>query len=529
MRWPRLRRPLLAAAAVGVLAGCGSTVQGLGNNTPATGNQGLGIPSGTSTVGSNGAVPGVVPGASAPGVAAPGVAATGSGTGTQFTGGSTSGQPTTTHLVNGVPQGVGVTATKIYVGISYETNGDAANAAFGATGISQGDPQADAKAVIADINTHGGIAGRQVVPVFHAINAASTDTYADMDQQTCAAYTQDNHVFAAMDKGLTDNFPACMQHAGAMNFNSGTILYPDQALLQQYSYYFDAGTLTTDRVFQQLPRSLANLGYYNGWDANLGRASSTSATKIGVLTYDNPEWTRPLNRLLSGLASNGHPVSPGDVIKVQWAKSTADTRNLASAVSSAELKFREDGVNHVVLLDASGLQLLFFSRAAQGQHYYPRYGLDSGSGMQTLESGGDVDPQQLNGAVGFGWSPDIDLTPSAAAKYEPARMKACLQMIDKRTGQKLESEPNAAGIAISYCEVLYLLKWGAEHAGTSITRDTVRAALEHAQSSYPPVGFLQEYYGPGRHDGVQVGWNFAWDTGCTCTKYVGNSFQIPSL
>src|SRR3954449_8955563 len=133
------------------------------------------------------------------------------------------------------------------------------------------------------------------------------------------------------------------------------------------------------------------------------------------------------------------------------------------------------------------------SRAAQGQHYFPRYGLDSGSGAQTLESGKDVDPQQLNGAVGFGWSPELDLTPSAAAKYEPPRMMACLKMIDKRTGQSLESQPNAAGIAVSFCDVMYLLKWGVEHAGTSITRDTVRAALEHAGPSYPAVEFLQEY------------------------------------
>ena len=523
----RLRPPVAAAAAAILLAGCGSTVQGLGNNAAGQ-NQGLGVPTNGSTVAPGGAaLPGSTPGAVVPGGQAGGNGGTATGT---FTGGgSTGGSPTTTHLVNGVPQGVGITADKIYLGIGYETNGDAANAAFGATGISQGDPQADAKAVVADINEHGGIAGRQVVPVWHAINAASNDTYADMDQQTCAAYTQDAHVFAAMDKGLTDNFPACMQHAGAMNFNSGTILYPDQAELQQFPYYFDAGTLTTDRVFQQLPRSLTTMGYFNGWDANLGQASSAAATKVGVLTYDHPEWNRALPRLLSGLASAGHAVSPDDVIKVQWPNSTSDTRNLVTAVGNAELKFRQDGVNHVILLDANGLQLLFFSRAAQGQHYYPRYGLDSGSGAQTLESGSDVDPQQLNGAVGFGWSPGLDLTPSAAAKYEPPRMKACLQMIDKRTGQDLEGQPNAAGIAVSFCDVMYLLKWGVEHAGQSITRDTVRAALEHAGTSYPAVEFLQEYYGPNRHDGVQVGWNFAWDSSCTCTKYVGGSFQIPSL
>ena len=520
----QLRRTALAVAAVSLLAGCGSTVQGLGaNGTPTgSGNQSLGVPTTGASVAPAGTVAG--PGGSVPGAVAPGP-----GTTTVGNTGPVTGPPTATHLVNGVPQGVGITATKIYIGIGYETNGDAANAAFGATGISQGDPQADAKAVVQDINDHGGIAGRTVVPVWHATNATSTDTYSDMDQQACAAYTQDNHVFAAMDKGLTDNFLACMQKAGAMNFNSGTILYPDQGVLNEHPYYFDAGTLTTDRVFQQLPRSLAAMGYYNGWDANLGQASSTAATKIGVLTYDHPEWNRPLNRLLSGLKAQGHPVAANDIVTVGWPNATSDERGIATAVSNAELRFRQDGVNHVILLDANGLLLLFFSRAAQGQHYYPRYGLDSGSGMQTLESGGDVDAQQLNGAVGFGWSPDIDLTPSAAAKYEPAGMKRCLEMIDKRTGQSLESQPNAAGIAVSFCDTMYLLKWGIEHAGTSITRDTVRAALERTGASYPPAGFRQEYYGPGRHDGVQEGWNIAWDSGCTCTKYVGNSFQIPSL
>ncbi len=526
MKPPHARGPLLAVAAVVLLAGCGSTVQGLGaNGAPqgsANNSQGLSVP----TTGPNGGAPGVGPGGTAPGS----VPGTGPG-GFTPTGsaGVPAGQPPGTHLVNGVPEGVGVTPTKIYVGITYETNGDAANAAIGATGISQGDPQADAKAVVDDINAHGGVAGRTLVPVWHALNAASSDTYSDMDQQACATYTQDNHVFAAMDKGLTDNFLACMENAGAMNFNSGTILYPDQGVLQQFPYYFEAGTLTTDRLFQQLPRSLATMGYYSGWDANLGQASPAATTKIGVLTYDKPEWNRPLNRLLAGLNAQGHPVDPGDVIKVAWPNSTSDEQGVVSAVGNAELKFRQDGVNHVILLDANGILLIFFSRAAQGQQYHPRYGLESGSGTQTVESGGDVDASQLNGAVGFGWSPDIDLTPSNAAKYEPPRMKACLDMIDKRTGQSLASQPNAAGIAIGYCDTLYLLKWGVEHAGPSITRNTVTAALQNTGLNYPSVGFLQEYYGPSRHDGVQVGWNFKWDNSCTCTKYVGNSFQIPSL
>jgi hypothetical protein len=528
MRRRVIRRPLIAACAVLLLAGCGSTVQqlsgpaantGQGLSVPTTGPSGVPLP-GTST-GPGGTVPaGSNPGSNPGSVPAGSVPTTGGG----------GSDPATVHTVNGVPQGIGVTSNKIYVGITYETNGDKLNAAFGATGISQGDPKGDAKAVVADINAHGGIAGRKLVPVWWELNAESTDTYADLDEQQCQRFTQDNHVFATTNAGITDNFIACMSHAGAMLINSGQILRPDQTLLNQFPYYFEAGTLTTDRLFQQLPRSFTSLNYWSGWDPNLGRASSTTPTKIGILTLDQPEWSRPLKSvLLPELKAEGHKVAPSDVIAVPVPQSTSQESSVLNAISSAELRFRQDGVNHVILLDAAGDLLIFFSRAAQGQHYFPRYGLSTASGMQTVESGHDVDPSQLNGAVGFSWDPNLDLVPSAAAKYEPARTKACLTMIDKRTGQSLASEPNAAGIAVSYCDTLYLLKYAIEHAGVSITRDTVSAALQRLGYSYPSAGFLQEFYGPARHDGVEVGWNMKWDGSCSCTKYVGSDFRIPSL
>ncbi|MBV9293282.1 MAG: ABC transporter substrate-binding protein, partial [Frankiales bacterium] len=482
----------------------------------------------------------------------PGTNSGGTGTGTGTGGGSFGGTGTTTGSggtttgsttsgggggpvvppTAGNPGGApGVTANAIYVGISYETNADALNAAFGATGISQGDPKGDAHAVVDDINAHGGIAGRKLVPVYWAVNAESTQTYSEMDQQACSHFTQDNHVFAVMGKGLTDNFYACILRAGASLINSGTITWPDKGLLNQFPYYYDAGTLTTDRIFGQLVRSLKQQSYFSGWDANLGRASAASKTKIGVLSIDRPEWNRPLTSVfLPAMHAAGYSVDSKDVIRVPEPDATSGETDTLNAISNAELRFRQDGVNHVILLDANGTMLLFFSRDAGSQHYYPRLGLSTSSGMETLVGAGDVDQSAVRGAMGFSWDPGLDLPAPQAVKMQSPATKQCIRMIDKRTGQNLEKAgPNAEGIAISYCDELYLLRDAINHAGRVITRDTVQRALESLHFSYPAAGALQEYFGPGRHDGIEIGWNLQWNSSCQCAKYVSGPFHIPTV
>ncbi len=531
MRSRKLSRPFLGAAVAVMLVGCGSTVQYVGGGAPGQ--------SGESTLNlGTGTTPGSTPTGSVPtGSRSTGTGALqGPGGGSLPPIGAASTPPagrspgsSPTHAVNGIPQGVGITSKTISVGIWYETNGDALNAAFGATGLSTGNEQADAKAVVEDINAHGGIAGRKVVPVYYALNAQTTDSYASIDQQACDRFTQDNHVFAVMGKGLTDNFMACIARAGVMDMNSATITYPDRVLMNQYPLYFDAGTLTNDRIFVQQVRSLKQQGYFSGWDASLGAPSKTSRTKIGVLSIGIPEWNRPLHSaFLPALHAAGYTVSPQDIFQIANPASTSQEGNVLSAIAAAELRFRQDGVNHVILLDSNGDLLLFFSRDAGSQHYYPRFGVSTASAPETLEAAGDVSPQALNGTMGFSWDAGLDLPPSQAAHYQSAAGKACLKMVDKRTGQNLEKlGPNAEGIAIGHCDELYLLRDGINHAGASITAASVEAAIQSLHNSFPSAGFLQEYFGPGRHDGVELGWNEAWNSGCTCMKFTSGPFRIP--
>src|SRR5439155_12805841 len=60
----------------------------------------------------------------------------------------------------------GVTDKDIQIGVIYADNAGAANAAIGAAGVGQIDSKRAWDALFAELNAHGGIAGRKAVPVF---------------------------------------------------------------------------------------------------------------------------------------------------------------------------------------------------------------------------------------------------------------------------------------------------------------------------------------------------------------------------
>src|SRR5206468_2460344 len=74
--------------------------------------------------------------------------------------------------------GPGVTPTTVSIGVAYFENANAANAAIGGKGVKLSDPTPTAKAIVADINKHGGIAGRKVLPLFWGVDPQSSTPYA---------------------------------------------------------------------------------------------------------------------------------------------------------------------------------------------------------------------------------------------------------------------------------------------------------------------------------------------------------------
>jgi ABC-type branched-subunit amino acid transport system substrate-binding protein len=520
----RARRTGALAVTALLMTACGSTVAGTasGAGTPQQGLSGPAVGGaaanglGGTTGGATGPVAGGTTGGTGglsgtSGGAAPGgttgAAAGPNGTSTGVGGGSDA---------SGVLQGPGVTAKTVTIGFNYTEDGTAGNKAIGAN-LSQGDEMNEAKAVVADINAHGGVAGRKLQVVFHAYSNQSADSGSAQDESACQDYNQDHKVFAVAGAGLSDTLPSCLAKAGVMHSASGQIISHDNAYYARYPHFADLASLTQERMMRDLAARLVAKRYFDGWNTTTGAPAAVPA-KVGVLSFDRPDWERPLTSvLLPALKRAGHPVADQDVIRARYASTTTEAGPLAADMQSAALRFRNDGVTHVIFLDGSALMNIFFSQNATNQHYYPRYGVNSATGMQALVDGGVVDKKQLTGALGIGWLPGLDLPPAASGKYVTAGARHCASVMSK-AGFSFP-DTNSRTIAYGACDQLYFIAAAINGAGPSVTLANAQAAVDRLGSSFVPANLPAAYFSARQHDAVAKVYDLAWDDGCGCAKY----------
>lgn len=505
--------PVWLAAAM-LLAGCGTTVP-LATTTQGTAPaDGLGGGP-TDAVGvpvAPGSAPNAVPGTSGNSSSA---SDAGRASGARSAPGGTTGA-----AAPAVPgkAGRGVTATTVTIGLAYLANLDAANSALGGEAITSGDQTAEVDLLVKDINSHGGIGGRKLLIDTFAYDAQSSQTYAVQDQAACAHFTQDAAVFAVIGAGRTSAFEQCMERAGTAVIGADIVRF-DGRDLQQYPHYFDVQQLDLDRLVQALAAELAEDGWATGWSAALGKPASTKP-QVGVVAFDQPRYTRAVSSgLVPSLRRHGLTVSDSDVVFVHEPASQSDISGAAAQVQSAVLRFAQDGVTHVVLLDTHGGITQVFLNAADAQHYYPRYGMESGSGTQALLDGGIIRASQLHGARGLGWIPALDL-PSASnpdnGTWSSADRRRCISLM--RAGGQSFTSSNAESIALLYCDQLWLLDRALETLRTP-TLDALNAAVEHLGNRAPTASLGASSYGPGKHVGVARGVEWSFDDRCSCMTY----------
>lgn len=509
-------RGLQATAAVvlvGALSACGSTVSPSAQRAGGL-QQGLG--------GS------VAPGAAQADRAALPSYATGTSPGTTTLPGgqAPSGQDTAavvptgpvTTGADGVVMGSGVTATTITVGITYTTNGDAANAALGAGGITTGDTRADAQAVVDEVNARGGIHGRRLRPVYYPYDANSTQTRQQQDDAACARFTQDNKVLAVLGSGLSEELTTCLERQGVVHVDSGPIISGDEVYFARHRRYVLMGTLSQDRMMAELVRALVRQRYFTPWSTTTGTPGGVAPVKVGVLSIDIPEWQRPARSvLLPALKAAGYPVAPSDYREIHNPNSQAEDGQTVTDLQSAVLQLHQSGVTHVIFLDSGGSLLLLFGNAARNQGYYPRLGINSGTGAQAVVGEGLATNQQLNGAVGLGWLPSLDLPAADGTRYATAATRSCLELVRRRTGQTFTST-NAASFALGYCDQVLLVAQ-VLRGTTRLTSDGLMAGIDVLGDRFASAAIPKTFFSPQRHAPAERGWDLFWDTSCTCARY----------
>ncbi len=528
-----------AASALALLAllatACGSTVATQGARAPGVGAQGGDTLGGPADGGANPGGDGLSdPSLQAPDGSGPGSATTGSsGTGTSTGPGTSSGsgmssgsgtssgsQPAGSSGPAGSSTGGtkgtassgkppsnarGVTNDNITIGFEYTEGGEAANKAAGFNGVTTGDQRKQLELLIAEVNRTGGIAGRMVKPVFHAYDAASGESTASQEQSACADFTQDHKVFAVLIGGThTENYISCLGKVGVALVAAPIFTIADSVLLGRNPLYRELNTVDLDTAFELYGQALSSTGFY------------AKGAKIGLLTLNFPSMERAVkNHLEPALARAGLKLE--DKVTLAAPQSNSDLGSFSSAIGSAVLRFRQKGVDHVLITDVNALTTAVFLNAAANQEYYPKYGFNTQNGGQALaDIVSDKGKRSLQGSVQLGWAPALDLN-AANETIRPPGAKRCLDFFASK-GMQATSR-NAAGVLALQCDIFFF----AQAAGKRVSQLTAQSFVQAYASvgtAVAPASTYQVNFGRGG-TGVSAYRVQRWVDACTCYKAEG--------
>lgn len=142
------------------------------------------------------------------------------------------------------------------------------------TQVSFGDGELEAKALVADLNRRGGIAGRKVLGFYAKVNPASTDPAAAY-VAGCTQLTEDDKVFAIVTVlNVTQGFVDCVAKHKTLLVNVSLNPGDDAILRQHRDWLFSPSFMSLDRgtaLLLEVVRAQARLG---------------KDAKVGVLVND---------------------------------------------------------------------------------------------------------------------------------------------------------------------------------------------------------------------------------------------------
>ncbi|HYZ92441.1 MAG TPA: hypothetical protein VFA34_08605, partial [Actinomycetota bacterium] len=280
-----------------------------------------------------------------------------------------------------VPETRGVDATTIKLGARYVENDDAFTAAFGIGGVSAGDHKGMYDAVFRYVNEHGGIAGRKVAPFYYPYDVANITQSKAQQEAACTSWTEDSKVFAAVSSAPTGSTLAyCMQ-------KKGTPMVQDVV-----AFYFDEKVMTDTAQTFSMPGAPNGSRIAKFWIDGLARRQFFAAkAKVGVVRLEDDAMQRVVEEVVKPELAARKITFGGEAVLTK-----------PEDISAGVLRFRSNGVTHVLIIDDSGLVAFAWMQQAESQGYRPRYGLTSADAPSAFLIN-NVPHAQLRGSIGVGW------------------------------------------------------------------------------------------------------------------------------
>ena len=402
--------------------------------------------------------------------------------------------------------GVGVTANSIKIGFHFSAPLGPAFAivGFGGTPEGENNERVIIDALVKHYNSHGGLAGRKILPVYNEYEAASGESWEVLAAQACEKFVNDEKVFAVASGhvGFNDALSNCLAKGKTPLMQQQQWPY-DTKYIKDYSpYLYQPSRMRPERWVPAYIKGLKDAGYF------------TKGYKLGLMRYDSPVFTRIASMMRNELKKLGLVLTSEAVIGAPH--SVGDFGAMSSEISSATLQFRGAGITHVIYDEWAG-QLPFFGiTIADQQNFHPRYGFTSVNLTNTQAQ--QHSAENLHGSVVVSWLPGQDVAKPDDPRKGGA-LERCLAII------------RAAGVTTNrlydgtHCDSLFFLEAVLKKTN-NITPEGLKATSEKLGSSYDSPYTFATKFASGRPDGASAVRIGRYVDGCTCYRYTSGDRPV---
>lgn len=381
--------------------------------------------------------------------------------------------------------GQGVTADEIRLGITYVDLAAIRNV----VNIDHGDYQTAYKAIVNDINAHGGINGRKIVPYFAPVNPIGTAPAA----AACTKLTEDDKVFAVVGFFNADD-PSCYVTTHDVPIVGAVALTAAQqktAKAPAFDY-----VLSPQHLIPKELVALQKKGVFSGH-------------KVAVfgLAGDQSDVNNVVVPQLKKLGVN----------VVQTAISDAPATDLPAVYSQIKLisqKFQSSGADVVVAVGTGGGTWLRALKANRDP-YRPRLvATDANQILSYTQDKTNFDPSLLPGTISGG-----STAPNDILWNDPA-MQRCLSLVNAaHPSEKINnpitasnSTPNTWVSVTTSCSYINLFADIARAAGKTLNNQTFTSGGESLKDLSVPGAGGKLNYSADFHDGNGPVYLYTWDT-----------------
>ena len=215
-----------------------------------------------------------------------------------------------------------------------------------------------AQAMIKWVDSHGGLGGRQIQPVYYPHDFTSPTDFQDL----CTTFFQDNHIFVDVPFAESPSEYPCFKQNNAILLGASG----PTSVFQQY-----AGNLYG-------PASMPTQVYLKNYGIDVVKSHWIKpGAKVGLIYANNTDIaTAVQQQLIPYLKSHG--VKLTDTAQAIQILDVASFQEAQVPTQNAVLRFKQEGITQVLMPAWGEYNFLIWLRDAVPQNYFPAYAFGAG-------------------------------------------------------------------------------------------------------------------------------------------------------